>query len=306
MNITNPPTDSVAPLNNQMPLNGLEHIAAMSTEAIYMIDFQKEGFNFVANHPFFLYGHSVEEVLSLGYDFYPKIIHDKDLSLFMNMLEVIQERISGMNDPDINYFSFTIRVKHHVKHMMAYHKLMPVFVDGNLKFGICMLSNSVLKTPGHLYAHYHNGNDYEEYSQKSGRWHKKTKQPLSKREKELLRLAYRGKTGRKASDKMCVSYSTLRNIQASLFKKLDVHSMMHAVLHAFNHLLVFEPPNQPKQEESTVIQKQRRPMTPEKLLRIQEELNRGHSVNSIAKQVGVSEFTIRYSIKTGKLNRKDS
>ena len=42
----------------------------------------------------------------------------------------------------------------------------------------------------------------------------------------------------------------------------------------------------------------------EVIKRIQKKLNTGQSVNSIAKQEGISEGTIRYGIKTGKLEKK--
>lgn len=45
-------------------------------------------------------------------------------------------------------------------------------------------------------------------------------------------------------------------------------------------------------------------MLPAVLQRVQNQLDQGKSVNSIAKQEGVREGTIRYSIQTGKLKKK--
>lgn len=47
-------------------------------------------------------------------------------------------------------------------------------------------------------------------------------------------------------------------------------------------------------------------MTPSVLERIQHELDKGRSVNSIAKQLSVSEGTIRYSIGKGRLKKNSS
>lgn len=44
-------------------------------------------------------------------------------------------------------------------------------------------------------------------------------------------------------------------------------------------------------------------MTPERLARIQKKLNKGESNSSIAKQEGVSEGSIRYMLKQGKLKK---
>jgi len=290
--------------DNQTPLGGIEHIAAISTEAIYVIDFQKKGFHFVADHPFLLCGYSVEEILSLGFDFYLKIVHNDDWPLVTQIRTAVLQRLSSMSDSgDINYFSFTIRLKHYSEYMMAYHKLKPMFVDGQLKFGVCLLSSSVLKTSGHLCAHHSNGRDYEEYVWKGKNWQKKRILPLTKREKEILRLAHCGKTGKEAADKLHIAYSTLRNMQASIFQKLAVRSMMNAVIYAFSHQLIFEYPNHPKQEAQTTPKRTRRLMTPDMMQRIQEGLNNRQSINSIAKREQTSESTIRYYIDKGQLKK---
>ena len=45
-------------------------------------------------------------------------------------------------------------------------------------------------------------------------------------------------------------------------------------------------------------------LLPKALIRIQGELDKGRSVNSIAKQEGLSEGAIRYAIKQGRLKKK--
>ncbi len=45
-------------------------------------------------------------------------------------------------------------------------------------------------------------------------------------------------------------------------------------------------------------------LLPKALVRIQVELDKGRSVNSIAKQEGLSEGTLRYAITQGKLKKK--
>ena len=45
-------------------------------------------------------------------------------------------------------------------------------------------------------------------------------------------------------------------------------------------------------------------LLPDVVKRIQEKLNKGQSAYSIAKEEGISEGTIRYGVKTGKLEKK--
>lgn len=64
-----------------------------------------------------------------------------------------------------------------------------------------------------------------------------------------------------------------------------------------------------EQGESAFFSKDKRhghshKLLPHVLIRIQSKLNKGQSVNSIAKQEGISEGSIRYGVKTGKLEKK--
>jgi len=301
VNIDDSQIDFVAPLNDQIPF-GMNDFAAISMEAMYVIDFSKRGFYFVANNPLFLCGHTVEQVLSLGYNFFSKVIHPDDLLLLMEALDVIRQRMSDMNDLGaLDYFSFTVRMKHQSRHMMIYHKLRPVFVNKRLQFGLCLLSSSVLNKSGCLCAHYTDGVDYEEFVLESKEWIKRRIPMLSEQEKGVLRLVHRGKIGMEAANKLCISYHAYQSRKRAIFKKLKTNSITESVIYAFNHRLIFDYPNHPKQKKNTEPKKQRRPMTPEKLLRVQDELNKGCSVNSIAIREGVGEWTIRYAIRTGKL-----
>ncbi len=282
----------------------VKDFADMSMEAVYVIDFQKRGFHFVADHNLFLCGHCVEEVLLLGCNFFPRVIHIEDLPLLKTMYKALLQRLCDINAIHvINYFSFVVRIKNVSGYLMVFHKLKPVFVDGQIRFGICLLESSVLDTPGHLRANYYNGVDFDEYSLMDRKWRKKTEQTLTKREKSILMLIKQGKTYKEVAEKLCISRHTLRNEQASIYRKLNVKTMIQAVIYATNHHLIYGFDREKREEQQPKEKKQmiRRPMMPDMIPRIQESLNKGQSVNSIAQQENVSEFTIRYAIRVGKL-----
>ena len=284
--------------DDRLPI-GIEDFASICMEAIYVIDFFKRGFDYVAARDLFLCGHSVDEAMSLGFGFYRRIIHPDDMLLLVKMYKAIQRRLFGMSSlGPINYFSFSIRVKNRSKHIMIYHKFKPLYVDGQLRFGLCLLSNSVMGFSGHLTAHFCNRMDYEEYAFADRVWQRRIVQPLSRREAEILRLAGRGKTGRSAADILHISYQTLRHERTAIYKKLNVHSLMQALLFALHHQLIFTSENLQKKGETTP-KRRRRLMTPDMILRIQEGLNKGQSVNSIAKREHIAEGSIRYAIGKG-------
>jgi hypothetical protein len=131
---------------------------SISMEAVYVIDIQKRCFKFVANHNFFLCGHSLEEVMKLGYDFYPKVIHPEDIPLLTKMYSAVLNRLHNTDEiKDIEYFSCTFRIKSFPQHgkkpnyVMAHQKLKPLTTYGQInKFVLCLLSISVETKPGNL------------------------------------------------------------------------------------------------------------------------------------------------------------
>jgi len=288
-------------------LSGLEYFAAISSEVVYVLDFLKRGFHFVADRDFLFCGHSADEVLSLGYDFYPVVIHKDDMPLLENMHAAILRRLYSMNDSgSINYFSFAVRMKNGSRYLMIDHKLKPVFIDEKIRYGICMLTSSVFDSPGHLRAYDNNGVDFEEYSMNDTQWRKRTKPQLNVREKAILKLFKQGKNHREIATELRIARHTLQNELSSIYKKLNVHSLVQATTYAANHHLIFNNDANAKTSDSkmqSVQKRTRKLMTPEMILRIQEKLDKGQSVNSISKQENIAESAIRYAIGKGKLKK---
>jgi len=165
-----------------------------------------------------------------------------------------------------------------------------------------MLEFSVMETPGHLRAHYNNSIDFDEYDTKNKKWTKTKIQPLAQCEKSALIWSKQGMNSKQIADKMNVSHQTVLNIFHSIYQKLGVHTITQAINIPNILHLIFMPKHQKneKAEDTPVVKKQRRVMTSEKLRRIQDALNKGKSVNSIAKQENVGEWTIRYAIEVSK------
>ena len=289
--------------NNPQPFS-LHDLATASMEAIHEIDFLDRSFLYVADRPFFLYGYTPEEVKKMGFDFFKKVVHEEDLPLLKKIYAAIQRHEQL---PEINYFSFTLRLKNEITgYIMVDHKLKPAIVDGQVRFGLCMLAVSILETTGNLRAYYHNSRTYfDEYAPENKKWQKKTQQMLTMQEKAALIWAKQGKTQIQIADKMKVKHQSVKNILSKLYDKLKIYSITQAI-NLTNHLhLIFTREQQEckEAEEMETSKKQRRPLTSEKLERIQDALNMGKSVNSIAKQENVSESAIRYHIDQGKLKK---
>jgi DNA-binding CsgD family transcriptional regulator len=168
-------------------------------------------------------------------------------------MEEIQSLISenlyvrGTQAIDIKYISFNFRIKYEPQigktpeYLMVYHKIKPIFVDGQIRFSICMLTSSVIKRSGNLRIYYKNCPDFDEYSDKTGEWERRHFKPLTEQEIRILRFSKQRLTNKQIAEKLGISYFTLRHANMRICKKFDVETMLQAVIYATDHLLLFDP-----------------------------------------------------------------
>jgi DNA-binding CsgD family transcriptional regulator len=297
-------------------LRAIKEVSNIMTESLYVVDLHKRSFLFVADHDLFLCGHSPEEVTQLGYAFYPQIYHPDDLHLHTDIQDVIRKHLyaSGADLSDLNYYSFTLRMRNYLEYgqrseyLMVYHRVRPVIIREKMQIVFYALSSSVIEKSGNLRIYYKTNLTFDEYSFEVKRWQKRKVEKLTKQEQRILKLAKQGKNAVEISKSLCLSYHTVRNEKMRIFDKLGVHSIEEAIVFATNHRMIFVSSKQGVRQEPTFIpkiaKKTRRMPTPDVWQCLQQGLDNGQSIRSIAKQEGVWERTVRYAIKQGKLSRK--
>jgi len=186
---------------------------------------------------------------------------------------------------------------------MVYHKIQPIFIDGQIQGVVCTLTCSVIKKSGNLRIYYKNSPDFDEYSDKTGGWERRHFEPLTEQEILILISSKQRMNNKQIAKRLGISYHTLMGINKQICEKLNVESMLQAVTYATDHLLLFNPnievSKKKKREEK--CKKHRDKLTPEILQDIGTRLDSGQSNRFIAKETGVSEGTIRYAIKKGKV-----
>ncbi|MDR1122331.1 MAG: LuxR C-terminal-related transcriptional regulator [Dysgonamonadaceae bacterium] len=278
-------------------------------ETVYVVDFKRRNFRFVSNRGIFLCGHSPDEVKQSGYDFYHEAIHQKDYQLVAKIHQVIVDYFSHPDTPisDLAYIVFDFRISGYKGKLMLSHKVMPLLVVNNrVLTAICIASRSASETSGNLIAYYNgNKNFCCQYSFENELWEQKPLIEISSEEWDILNLSKQGIKEKEIADIIGISHQVLRNILSSIYRKMNVHSKIQAVIFAVSHRLNIKPEQgriRGKTKELPKGKKQRT-MTLEKLQRIQVALNKGESVNSIAIREDVSESNLRYHISTGKLKR---
>ena len=209
-------------------------------ESIYVIDFHKKCFRFVSDQGIFLCGHTSEEVLQLGYQFYRKVIHPEDLPLLAKIHQIIFHCFSRQDAliRDLDCVVFNFRMRCGKKYLMASHKAVPLIVNDSVRLAICTVSDSILQTSGNLYAYCNKGKIRYVYSFEGKRWKLDTQITLTLREKDILKWAKRGKTVNEIADILCLANQTLRNQKVELFDKLGTKNMIQSIIFAENHFLI--------------------------------------------------------------------
>jgi DNA-binding CsgD family transcriptional regulator len=309
-------------------------LASICRGSVYVIDFKQKCFQYVGNHDLFLCGYSVNEVMQWGYDFYPEIVHPEDMPLLKKIFNGILTAGSDIDKQnDIHYFSFTIRIRMYPQkrekpdYLMTYHKLVPVFADGQIQFGVCLVTCSETERvideadeadeadkysnngSGNLNLYYKDNEDFDKYSLISSRWKTYKIKHLTKYEKIILILAMSGESNKSIAEELRTSSDNLQHILTRLYRKLRVKNMTQAIIHSINHSLIFchsdkcDVPKQKNKENNKIKEqknKRRIKITPEVWQRIRTGLDNKKSIRSIAKEENVSEAAIRKTIKSKK------
>jgi len=286
-------------------------------EAMLVLDFQKQNIQYVSNHALWLCGYSPAQIKSFGYNFFRNVLPKEDLHLWIEMHNIILKSLdSGEFSCDkINYFACTLRVRNHflnssTNYLMAYMKLIPIWINGKPRFGICLLSTSIVQKSGNLCVYFTN-HDHSEYSFNTKKWDYHLFTPLSNKERELLVWAQQGLTQKEEADRMYVSVKSLEQMKHKLFTKLGVNSMVQALQYSTNQQLIYHFPfskTENTQDKKTIphltlTPHPRKRLSISELQDVQQELNKSKSVLAVAKKKMIPESTVRGLIKQGKLTR---
>ena len=292
----------------------LDMFSAIATESFYAVDVQNKQFCYVRPDDLFLCGYTVEDALNLRDDFFSNIVYSKDLPLWKAMNKAVLQYLEVSEEPweVIDYFSCTFRLQRtysfsppNIFPQMVFHRMKPVWEDGELRYLICSIASSTAKETGNLRMYGKDGLTCKEYRFASRRWKQIAIKPLTERERAILMLAQQGKSSIEIADDLLKGHNTIRNQIKPIFEKLDVHSMIETIDIASNHRMIYvqkkvitetaRPPVETFHKRTRVL------VTDDMMQRIQQHLDDGLSMRKAADREGVSECAIRYWKRKGKL-----
>ena len=135
-------------------LQALQAISKLCNLSYYIVDYYKKSFYYVSPDPLFLSGYTQEEVLKLGFDFYPLCVPNEDLEILFNLNEAGFDFFYQLpkNRREKATISYDFRLQHRTNKslIMINHKLAPLLLtdDGNIWMSICLVALSSRKTSG--------------------------------------------------------------------------------------------------------------------------------------------------------------
>jgi DNA-binding CsgD family transcriptional regulator len=291
----------------------IDMLSAMATESFYIVDVAANRFCYVSQNDLFLCGHSVNDALALGDDFYKKIVYPDDWALWERMRKAVllYLKTCGEKEEDIDYFSCTFRLQHKFSlvnnplRKMIHHKIKPVWKDDELRYLICSIESVVTKETGNLRVYCNNRLIYEKYNFTTGRWKLIVIDPLTELEEIILTLSMQGENTKKIANYLCKGHHTIRNRIKALFKKLGVNTMQEAADLVIKHRMMCVSKKIISESEKLPVKTTRKKsqfsLCLDSMQRIQQALNFGYSIRQTAKQEHIAESSIRYWIKQGKL-----
>ncbi len=224
-------------------LEPIKAFARTTYNSIYVIDYQKKGFEYVSENPLFLCGHTGEEVKEMGYLFYFNYVLKQDLDLLLKINTVGFEFYDKIPAEERKFH--TISYDFHLKNqegkvILINQKLTPLFLtnDGKIWKAICIVSLSNEQKSGNIQIFKKGDNKIFKYDLGGDFWKSEEKIELSDREKEVLSFSIRGFTINEIADAIFVSPDTVKFHRRKLFDKLGVNNISEAVAFATNNKLI--------------------------------------------------------------------
>ncbi|RLJ31420.1 regulatory LuxR family protein [Chryseobacterium sp. 7] len=231
--------------NNQTSdyLEVIKAFARITYMSLYVIDYQKQNFEYVSDNPLFLCDHTPKEVETMGYAFYFRHVKKEDLDLLFKINEVGFEFYENLpvNERKLYTISYDFHLVNESKNtILINHKLTPLFLssEGKMWKAMCIVSLSHNHASGNISIVKQGTDEIWNYDLKDSRWIKEEKVKLSEREAEILRLYAQGLTINEIADKIYVTGDTVKFHRRKLFDKMGVSNITEALSYATNYKLI--------------------------------------------------------------------
>ncbi len=223
----------------------LDAFARTSYKSLYVVDYYKKDFLYVADNPLFWGELSADDVKEKNFEYYINYIYDTDLSLFLEIHNAFFSFIADI--PTEKRTEYTL---HHILRVKTkQNKIIPVnhkitllrlTSEGEVWLTLCTVSiASGGENMGNIEITHKNSRDKWLYNSPTQKWQQNINviEP-SEEEKEVLILAAQGYTMDKIADSMYKSTDTIKGYRKNIFDKFGTNNITQAVAYAINNKLI--------------------------------------------------------------------
>lgn len=238
--------DALSAFDLARSLDYKEAIYAMercTCSSLYVIDYQKQTFEYVSKNPLFLCGLTAEEIQEMGYAFYFKYVEKADFDLLVKVNKIGFDFFDGipLNEIKLHTISYDFHLKSDLnRKILVNQKFTPVFLteSGKIWKALCMVSLSSNKNAGNIKIFKNGSNQVLEYNLLEEKWKTVERIKFSDREKEILQLSIRGFTINEIACAIFVTPETVKFHRKNIFDKTGVTNMSEAIFYAANNKLL--------------------------------------------------------------------
>lgn len=232
-----------APSEVQSGLDAAQAFARLTNSSVYIIDYTDHFFEYVSDAPLFLCGHTPQEVMAMGYDFYARCVPPEDLELLTIVNEAgfdFFERLPP-NQRHRHFITYDFHLlQPSGKTWLVHHKLTPLCLTaaGKLHKALCTVSPSPHKKAGQVTIWEDGSKSCWHLDVATRTWQASHPPKLSESELEMLRLYARGFTIAEIAGKMFVSPDTVKYYRRRVFEHFGVGSMIEALHRAIQAKII--------------------------------------------------------------------
>ena len=184
-------------------------------KSIYFVDYVRKKFLYISSNPLFLCGYTVKEVKDFGFDYYQKVVPTEDLQLLLEASK--RAGIFYYNLPVNLRADFCVhadfRLRHrHGQSILINHKMTPLKISkkGGMQLALCTVNLSNSKQGGSIYIQMLNEALKYNYCYSKKKFIAQSYEALSRREKQVIKLAVKGYSAKEIASELCISTSTVK------------------------------------------------------------------------------------------------
>ncbi len=216
-------------------------VARCTSLCVYLIDYATRKFLWFSDNLSIFTGISGDELCLMGYDIFIQHVPESEQSMLLEINRAGWEKFQ--QTPLAERLNLWISYSFHFvvgkRKMLVDHRLTPVKLDdqGACRIALCVFSPSSLKEPGNVVVRQADSPEFWEYSIAGRRWHRRTLQPLTHTERQVLLMSFQGLSQQEIADAIHYSVDTIKHIKRQLFERFGVNNIAQAVSYAANYRL---------------------------------------------------------------------